>query len=85
MFCTSTHSCARVDDAKIVRSRDAQCNTEELPYGDSRVLHYAFLLRTIFASSARAHERAREQNIRDFPQTKLVREIKSFFCLKRTR
>ena len=31
MFCTSTRSCARADDAKIVRSRDAQCNTEELP------------------------------------------------------
>jgi len=31
----------------------------------------AFLLRTIFASSARAHKRARVQNIRDFPQTKL--------------
>ena len=31
MFCTSTRLCARADDAKIVRSRDAQCNTEELP------------------------------------------------------
>ena len=31
MFCTSTRSCARADDAKIERSRDAQCNTEELP------------------------------------------------------
>ena len=31
MFCTSTRSCARADYAKIVRSRDAQCNTEELP------------------------------------------------------
>ena len=30
-FCTCTHSCAHVDDAKIVRSRDAQCNTKELP------------------------------------------------------
>ena len=24
-------SCARANDAKIVRSRDAQCNTKELP------------------------------------------------------
>ena len=31
MFCTCTRSCARADDAKIVRSRDAQCNTKELP------------------------------------------------------
>ena len=27
MFYTSTRSCARADDAKIVRSRDAQRNT----------------------------------------------------------
>ena len=31
MFCTCTRSCARANDAKIVRSRDAQCNTKELP------------------------------------------------------
>ena len=30
-FCTGTHPCARADDAKIVRSRDAQCNTKALP------------------------------------------------------
>ena len=30
-FCMRTRSCARVNDAKIVRSRDAQCNTKELP------------------------------------------------------
>ena len=30
-FCTCTRSCARADDAKIVRSKDAQCNTKELP------------------------------------------------------
>ena len=29
-FCTCTRSCARADDAKLVRSRDAQCNTKEL-------------------------------------------------------
>ena len=31
MFCTCARSCARANDAKIVRSRDAQCNTKELP------------------------------------------------------
>ena len=30
-FCTCTRSCSRADDAKLVRSRDAQCNTKELP------------------------------------------------------
>ena len=30
-FCTRMCSCARANDAKIVRSRDAQCNTKELP------------------------------------------------------
>ena len=34
-FCTRTRSCARANDAKIVRSRDAQCNTKELPKGFS--------------------------------------------------
>ena len=27
MFCTCARSCARADDAKIVRSRNAQCKT----------------------------------------------------------
>ena len=31
MFCTCMCSCVRGNDAKIVRSRDAQCNTKELP------------------------------------------------------
>ena len=31
MFCMCTRSCARANDAKIVRSRDVQCNTKELP------------------------------------------------------
>ena len=31
MFCTCTHPCAHADDAKIVCSRDAQCNTKEVP------------------------------------------------------
>ena len=30
-ICTCTRSCTSADDAKIVRSRDAQCNTKELP------------------------------------------------------
>ena len=45
------------------------------------VLHCAFLLRTIFVSSVRAHQCARVQNIRDFPQTKLDSEIKAPFLL----
>ena len=44
-------------------------------------MHCASLLRTIFASSARAHERAHAQNARDFPQTKLDREINSLLLL----
>ena len=28
-FCTCTRSCARANDGKIVRSRDAQCNTKD--------------------------------------------------------
>ena len=28
MFCTRARSCARADDAKIVRSRNAQCNAK---------------------------------------------------------
>ena len=30
-FSACAHSFAGADDAKIVRSRDAQCNTKELP------------------------------------------------------
>ena len=44
-------------------------------------MHCASLLRTIFASLARAHERVHVQNVRDFPQTKLDREINSPFLL----
>ena len=47
----------------------------------SLVLHCASLLRTIFASLARAHLRVRVQNVRDFPQTKLDREMNSPFLL----
>ena len=41
----------------------------------------ASLLRTIFASLTRANERARVQNVRDFPQTKLDSEINVRFLL----
>ena len=44
-------------------------------------MHCAFLLRTIFASLARANECARVQNVRDFPQTKLDNEINARFLL----
>ena len=43
--------------------------------GDSLVLHCASLLRTMFASLARA------QNVRDFPQTKPDSEINARFLL----
>ena len=45
------------------------------------VLHCASLLRTIFASSARAQERVHVQNVRDFLQTKLDSKINSPFLL----
>ena len=44
-------------------------------------MHCAFLLRTIFASLARANKRERVQNVRDFPQTKLDSEINARFLL----
>ena len=44
-------------------------------------MHCASLLRTIFASLARANERARVQNERDLPQTKLDSEINVLFLL----
>ena len=49
--------------------------------GDSLVLHCASLLRTIFASLARAHEYVRVQNVRDFPRTMLDSEINAPFLL----
>ena len=48
---------------------------------DSLVLHCAFLLRTIFASLARANERARVQSVIDFPQTKLDSEVNARFLV----
>ena len=44
-------------------------------------MHCASLLRTIFASLARANERALVQNVRDFFQTKLYSEINARFLL----
>ena len=49
--------------------------------GNSLVLHWPSLLRTIFASSACAHEHVHVQNVRDFPQTKLHNRINSPFLL----
>ena len=51
--------------------------------GNSLVLHCASLLRTIFASSARAHERMHVQNVGDFPQTNLDNGINSPFLLNK--
>ena len=48
------------------------------------VLHCASLLRTIFASLARANERVQAQNVRDFPQTKLGDPRFFFMYLLRT-
>ena len=44
-------------------------------------MHCAFQLRTILSSLARANERARVQNVRDFSQTKLNSEINARFLL----
>jgi len=45
------------------------------------LLHCASLLRTIFASLGRAHERVTVQNVRNFPQTKLDNAINAHFLL----
>ena len=44
-------------------------------------MHCASLLRTSFASLARANERARAQNVRDSPQTKFDSAINARFLL----
>ena len=44
-------------------------------------MHCASLLRTIFASLARANERARAKNVKDSPQTKLDSERNARFLL----
>jgi len=43
------------------------------------------LLRTIFPSLTRAHDRVRAQNVKDFPQIKIDCEIKAPFLLGETR
>ena len=45
------------------------------------MLHCASLLRTIFACSARAHERVHVQNVREFPLAKLDNGINFPFLL----
>ena len=47
----------------------------------SLILHCASLLRSIFASLARANERVRVHNERNFPQAKLDSEINARFLL----
>ena len=44
-------------------------------------MNCAFLLRTIFASLARANERARVQNVIGFSQTKLDSEVNARFLV----
>jgi len=44
-------------------------------------IEFASLLRSIFATLARAHERALVHNVRDFPQAKLDSEIYVRFLL----
>ena len=44
-------------------------------------MHYASLLRTIFASLAHVNESMRVHNVRDFPQTKLDSVITACFLL----
>ena len=47
MFCTRARSCARADDAKIVRSRNAQCKTRELPRRLQRVFRCYIVYETM--------------------------------------
>ena len=70
MLCKCTRSTTRLfalaNDTKIVRSRDAQCNTEESAQGDSSILHCASLLHTIFASLACENERVHVRSQKTF-------------------
>ena len=52
-----------------------------LTKGDSSVLHCTSLLRTIFASLARANELVYVHNERNFPQAKLDNEMYVLFLL----
>ena len=67
--------------AKFQKKFDSRTIARELPWGNSLVLHCASLLRMIFVSSARAHERVHVQNVRDSPQTKLDNGPNSPFLL----
>ena len=78
------NSIVRVERKQETMSRPVKMSLGHFkiyPYGNSLVLHCASLLRTIFASLARAHERVHVQNVRDFPQTKLDSEINPPFLL----
>ena len=59
----------------------SQYHLEEIIYSDSRVLHCASLLRTVFASLEHADEGVHVHNIRDFPQTKIDSKINDHFLL----
>ena len=86
MLCICTRSTTRffalANDTKIVRSRDAQYNTEELAQGDSSILHCASLLRTLFASLACENERVHVTARKCF-QAKLDSEINARFLLNK--
>ena len=47
MFCTCTRPCACADGAKIVRCRDAQCNTKELLLPGEAYLNAKVLLKCL--------------------------------------
>ena len=44
MFRTRARSCARADDAKIVRSRNAQCKTRESPKPGQQIIYFQILI-----------------------------------------
>ena len=68
--------------ARLTPTKNLQfCDKKSASLRRPLVLHCASLLRTIFASSARAHERVHVQKVRDFPQTKLDNGINSPFHL----
>ena len=43
MFYSCTSSCARADDAKIARSRNAQCNTKEFNTSRETYVNFFFV------------------------------------------
>ena len=67
---------------KISRGMKRMCkSTKSYISTEGISQHCASLLRTIFASLARAHERLRAQNVRDFPQGKLDSKTNARFLL----